>query len=79
MSKLKIILDALHDEVWGFEQETRKTLERQIELEQCVYTLLSNRTPTKEQYESVLKRLDGIERHLRNPALHDLAKKRATK
>lgn len=78
MSQLSNILAALNDCVWGFEQETRKTLDRQIELEQCVYSLLQNSKPTKKQYASVFKRLDGIEKHLRNVALHGLAKKRAT-
>lgn len=77
MNKLNSILRALDDEVQSYEQETRRTVERQIELEQCVYALLKNKKPTPEQYIAVNKRLKGIEKHLRNPALYELSEKRA--
>lgn len=77
MSDLDKLLGALNEAVYEYERETRRTLERQIELEQCVYTLLKNKSPTGEQYKSVNKRLDGIKQHLRNPALYDLSAKRS--
>jgi len=77
MRSLKDFLDELDDRVWEYERETRRTLERQIELEQCVYSLLKNKKPTAEQYSSVNKRLQGIKKHLRNPALYELSEKRS--
>ena len=77
MSDLEKLLGALNEAVCEYERETRRTLEHQIELEQCVYTLLKNKRPTGEQYKSVKQRLDGIKGHLRNPALYDLSAKRS--
>jgi len=74
---LSDFLRELDERVWEYERETRRTLDRQIELEQCVYTLLSGKKPTLDNYQSVCKRLDGIKDHLRNPALYELSKKRA--
>lgn len=74
---LSDFLRELDERVWEYERETRRTLDRQIELEQCVYSLLLKKKPTTENYESVYKRLEGIKGHLRNPALCDLSRERA--
>lgn len=79
MSKgnLAEFLRELDERVWEYERETRRTLDRQIELEQCVYSLLLKKKPTPGDYDSVTKRLEGIKDHLRNPALYELSRRRA--
>lgn len=60
-----------------YENKTDSTNERAVDLEQAVYLLLRLSKPDIEKYKSVEAILRPLQPQLRNPALYNLACKRA--
>ena len=68
----------LNDRIYDIEKSKEDIIKRQIELEQCVYTLLAHRKPSVSDYSSVVERLAPMQIELRNPDLYNRALHRET-
>jgi hypothetical protein len=64
--------------IYKYEEDKTQIIKRQIELEQCIYTLLCKKKPTFKDYNLVAGRLSTIQEELRNPDLYMRALHRIT-